>query len=148
MAVAAMQGADPHIRSSLGFSSRPGESNQRPSNNRMLALPLSHSRPWMGGGHVYLPVTRNVEMQKKMWGNKKQIKSIMKYTTRVTEDPADETSDLRAAMRRLWPSPTDETNRNVVFPACFLQISWKWKIYVALRWQSHSESYPARDTVA
>ena len=54
MGVAAMQGADQHIRSSLGFSvlpkdtstCRPGESNQRPSNNMMLALPLSHSRPF------------------------------------------------------------------------------------------------------
>ena len=53
MAVAAMQGADQHIRSSLGFSifpkdtstCRPGELNQRPSNNKMMALPLSYSRP-------------------------------------------------------------------------------------------------------
>ena len=44
---AAMQGADQHIRSSLGFSMlpkdtltcRPGELNQRTSNNKMLALP-------------------------------------------------------------------------------------------------------------
>ena len=56
MAVAAMQGADQHIRSSLGFSilpkdtlalttlkCRPGKSNQRPSNNKTLALPLNHS---------------------------------------------------------------------------------------------------------
>ena len=49
--VAAMQGADQHIRSSLGFSilpevtstSRPGESNQRPSSNKTLAL-QSYSR--------------------------------------------------------------------------------------------------------
>ena len=48
MAVAAMQGDDQHIRSSLGFSilpkdtltCRPGESNQQPSSNKMLALPL------------------------------------------------------------------------------------------------------------
>ena len=52
MAVAAMQGADQHIRSSLGFSilpkdtsCRPGWSNQRPSDNKTQALPLSHSRP-------------------------------------------------------------------------------------------------------
>ena len=50
MAMAAMQGADQCIRSSLGFSIlpkdtstwRPGESNQQPSDN-MLAQPLSHS---------------------------------------------------------------------------------------------------------
>ena len=52
MAVAAMQGANQHIRSSLGFSilpkdtltCTPGETNQRPSHNKTLALPLSHSR--------------------------------------------------------------------------------------------------------
>ena len=52
MAVAAVQGADQHIRSSLGFSvlpkdtstCRPGESSQRPSDNKTLALVLSHSR--------------------------------------------------------------------------------------------------------
>ena len=46
MALAAMQGADQHIRSSSGFSISPedtstrgpGESNQRPSDNKMLAL--------------------------------------------------------------------------------------------------------------
>ena len=51
MAVAAMQGADQHIRSSLGFSilpkdtltCRPGELNQQPSNNKMLVPPLRHS---------------------------------------------------------------------------------------------------------
>ena len=49
MVVAAMQDVDQHIRSSLGFSilpevnstSRPGESNQQPSNSITLALPLS-----------------------------------------------------------------------------------------------------------
>ena len=48
MAMAAMQGADQHIKSSLGFiilpkptsTCRPGESNQRPSNNKTLSLPL------------------------------------------------------------------------------------------------------------
>ena len=52
MAAAAMQGVDQHIRSSLGFSilpkdtstCSPGESNQRPSDNKALPLPLSHSR--------------------------------------------------------------------------------------------------------
>ena len=56
MVVAAMQGADQQIRSSLEFSilpkdtstCRPGDPNQRPSDNKMLALPLSHSRPWSG----------------------------------------------------------------------------------------------------
>ena len=51
MVVAAMQGVNQHIRSSLGFSIlpkdtlawRPGESNQRPSNNNNLALTLTHS---------------------------------------------------------------------------------------------------------
>ena len=51
MVVVAMQGANQHIRSSLGFSilpkdtltRRPGEYNQRSSDNKMLALPLSHS---------------------------------------------------------------------------------------------------------
>ena len=46
MVVAAMQGANQHIRSSLGFSilpkdtltCQPGESNQQPSDNKMLAL--------------------------------------------------------------------------------------------------------------
>ena len=51
MMVAAMQGADQH--SSVGFSSilpkdisscRPGGSNQQPSNNKTLALPLRRSR--------------------------------------------------------------------------------------------------------
>ena len=50
--MAAMQGADKHIKSSLGFSILPkdtstcrlGELNQHPSNYKMLALPLSHSR--------------------------------------------------------------------------------------------------------
>ena len=44
---ATMQDADQHIKSSLGFSllpkdtstCRPGELNQRPSDNKMLALP-------------------------------------------------------------------------------------------------------------
>ena len=53
MAVAAMEGANQHIRSSLEFSNltkdtstcKPGESNQRPSNNKTLALTLSHRRP-------------------------------------------------------------------------------------------------------
>ena len=51
--VAATQGVNQHIRSSLGFAislkdtltCRPGESIQRPSDNKTLALPLSHSRP-------------------------------------------------------------------------------------------------------
>lgn len=43
MVVAAMQDADQHIRSSLAC--RPGDSNQRPSDNKTLALPLSYSRP-------------------------------------------------------------------------------------------------------
>ena len=49
--VAATQGADQHIRNSSGFSILPkdtltyrsGTSNQQPSNNKTLALPLSHS---------------------------------------------------------------------------------------------------------
>ena len=53
MEVAAMQGANQHIGSSLGFSilskdtstCRPGESNQQPSNNKTPALPLIHSHP-------------------------------------------------------------------------------------------------------
>ena len=53
MVVAAIQGADQHIRSSLGFSILPkdtstygpGESNQQPSINKALALPLSNSHP-------------------------------------------------------------------------------------------------------
>ena len=48
MAVVAMQGANQHILSSLGFSildkDRPGESNQRPSDNNTLAPPLSPRR--------------------------------------------------------------------------------------------------------
>ena len=51
MAVAAMQAADWHIRSSLGFSilpkdtwtCRPGELNQQ-DNNKAMVVPLSHSR--------------------------------------------------------------------------------------------------------
>ena len=51
MVVAAVQGADMHIRSSLGFSilpkdtstGRPGELNQRTSSNKTLALPLNHN---------------------------------------------------------------------------------------------------------
>ena len=50
MAVAAIQGADQHIRRSLGFSillkdtstCRLGESNRQPLDNNTLALPLSH----------------------------------------------------------------------------------------------------------
>ena len=46
----AIYGADQQIRSSLGFSilpkdtskCRPGESNQQPSDNKTLALPLRH----------------------------------------------------------------------------------------------------------
>ena len=46
-----MQGADQHIRSSSGFSilpkgasiCSPGESNPRPSNNKMWAVPLGHN---------------------------------------------------------------------------------------------------------
>ena len=63
MAVAAMQDADRHIRSSLGFSILPkdalrcrqGESNQRPSLNKLLALPLSHNRPpfFASGGRFF-----------------------------------------------------------------------------------------------
>ena len=53
MMAAAMQGANQHIRSRLGFSilpkdtstCRPRESNQRPSDNKTLAPPLSDSRP-------------------------------------------------------------------------------------------------------
>ena len=49
MAVAALKGANKHIRSNLGFSIlpkdnltyRPGELNQQLSNNKMLALSLS-----------------------------------------------------------------------------------------------------------
>ena len=120
MVVAAMQGADQHIRSRLGFSilpkvtlpCRPGETNQRPSNNKMLAQPLSHSRPWIGGGHEHLQFAcdkrkyRNVKQNVRE--SIKQIKSTMKCTTCVTEDSADETSDLRGAMRRLWPSPNQQ----------------------------------------
>ena len=49
-----MQGADQHIRSSLGFSvkdtltCRPRESNQQPSDNKTLDLPLRNSQ--YGGG--------------------------------------------------------------------------------------------------
>ena len=51
MMVAAMQGANQHISSSLGLSilpkdtatCRPGELNQQPSDNNTLALPLSNS---------------------------------------------------------------------------------------------------------
>ena len=50
MVVAAMKGADQHTRSSLGLSMlpmdtstrRPGEMNQRPYNNKTLALPAAH----------------------------------------------------------------------------------------------------------
>ena len=53
MAVAAMQRADQHIRNSLGFSNipkdtlscRPGESNQQPSENKMLDLPPEPQPP-------------------------------------------------------------------------------------------------------
>ena len=53
MAVATMQGAVQNIRSSSGFSilpkdtltCRPGELKQKPSDNKTLAVPLSHSRP-------------------------------------------------------------------------------------------------------
>ena len=52
MALAALQGAEEHISVSLGFSifpkdtstCRPGESNQRPSDNKMLAVRLNDSR--------------------------------------------------------------------------------------------------------
>ena len=49
MAVAAMQGADQHIRSSLGILPKdtlawqPAELNQQPSDSKMLVPPLSHS---------------------------------------------------------------------------------------------------------
>ena len=71
MAVADMHGAVQLIRSSSGFSilpkdtaghCRPGESNQTPSDNKMLAQPLSHSRsyiyrflPLFELGHFCLP---------------------------------------------------------------------------------------------
>ena len=53
-AEAAIQGADQHIRSSVGFSillkdtltCRTGELNQQPSFDKMLAPPLSHSYPY------------------------------------------------------------------------------------------------------
>ena len=53
MPVAAIQGADQHIRSSLGFSILPtdiltcrtGESNRQLSDNKTVVLPLSHSHP-------------------------------------------------------------------------------------------------------
>ena len=53
MPVTAIQGADQHMRSRLGFSimpkdtskCRPGQSNQWPSDNKLLPLPLNHSRP-------------------------------------------------------------------------------------------------------
>ena len=59
-----MQGANQHIRSSLGFSILPkdtstcrtGESNQQPHKNKTLALPLSHSRP-PSGRHLHITVT-------------------------------------------------------------------------------------------
>ena len=48
MPVAAIQCADQHIRSSTlpkdTLTFRPRKSNQRPSDNQTLALPLSHSR--------------------------------------------------------------------------------------------------------
>ena len=51
---AASQGANQHIRNSLGFSilpkdtstCGPGESDQQPSDNKTLALPLSRSHPF------------------------------------------------------------------------------------------------------
>ena len=51
MVVAAMQGADQHISSSVELrilpkdtsTCRPGDLNQQPSDNKMLALPPSHS---------------------------------------------------------------------------------------------------------
>ena len=60
MAVAAMQGDNQHIRSSLGFSIlqkdtstwRPGELNQWPSDNNLLDLALSHSRRGMAEFHI------------------------------------------------------------------------------------------------
>ena len=71
MVVAAMQGVEQHIRSSLGFSilpkntstCRPGESNQWTSDNKTLALPLSHScqneelYPFICNDSFYLFVT-------------------------------------------------------------------------------------------
>ena len=47
MVVAAVQVPDQNIRSSSGFSltCRPVETNQRPSDNKTLDLPSSHSRP-------------------------------------------------------------------------------------------------------
>ena len=44
MVVAAMQGTVQHIRSSLGFGNLPKVTlKQQPSDNKALALPLSHS---------------------------------------------------------------------------------------------------------
>ena len=67
MAVAAMQGADQNIMSSLEFSIlpkdiltyRPGELNQRPSVNKTLGLPLSHSRPLMSNELTFLAEFRD-----------------------------------------------------------------------------------------
>ena len=68
MTVAAMQGAD-QLRSSLGFSilpkdtltCKPGESTQRPSDNKMLALPLKHSCP-LSYNSVSLATENNWEL--------------------------------------------------------------------------------------
>ena len=65
MAKAATRGADQHIRSSLGLSILPKDTptsraalNQRPSDNKALALPLIHSCPQnviLKGNVSYLP---------------------------------------------------------------------------------------------
>ena len=70
MAVAAMQGTNQHIRSSLGFSILPkdtstcrqGESNQRPLYNKMLALPLihSHTNTYI---HIYIVAFTSAEIR-------------------------------------------------------------------------------------
>ena len=71
MVVAAMQGADQHIRRTLGFSispknmstCRPGELNQQPSDNKTLALALSHSQScWISPIVANLPFTLNIEI--------------------------------------------------------------------------------------
>ena len=67
---AAMQGADQHTRSILGFSilpkvtstCRPGETNQQPSDNKTLALPQSHSPP-TAISNVQLPSLSTINQQ-------------------------------------------------------------------------------------
>ena len=72
MMVAPMQGTDQHTRCSLGFSilpkdtstCRPGESNQWPSNNKTLALPLIHSRTFFAIAEIlpFIPLRRHVHL--------------------------------------------------------------------------------------